>query len=132
MAAGSSRLDSKSGAADDTAFRQGSFGFVVQACFSRQVHLCHSLTGSHDLGIHNKTSDARALFILAQHSCKHLVMKEQSQIGKIVASSVFRPTRRLPPRRCAASAQVNVTVAIANWEGVGRKASARDNRKGLK
>jgi ribosomal protein S25 len=28
--------------------------------------------------------------------------------------------------------QVNVTVAIANWEGVGRKASARDNRKGLK
>jgi hypothetical protein len=28
--------------------------------------------------------------------------------------------------------QVNVTVAIANWEGIGRKASARDNRKGLK
>jgi hypothetical protein len=30
------------------------------------------------------------------------------------------------------SLQVNVTVAIANWEGIGRKASARDNRKGLK
>jgi hypothetical protein len=28
--------------------------------------------------------------------------------------------------------QVNVTVAIANWEGISRKASARDNRKGLK
>jgi hypothetical protein len=28
--------------------------------------------------------------------------------------------------------QVNVTVAIANWEGIGRKASARDNRKELK
>jgi hypothetical protein len=28
--------------------------------------------------------------------------------------------------------QVNVSVAIANWEGIGRKASARDNRKGLK
>jgi hypothetical protein len=25
-----------------------------------------------------------------------------------------------------------VTVAIANWEGISRKASARDNRKGLK
>jgi hypothetical protein len=30
------------------------------------------------------------------------------------------------------SGQVNVTVAIANWEGISRKASARDNRKGLK
>jgi hypothetical protein len=28
--------------------------------------------------------------------------------------------------------QVNVTVAMANWEGIGRRASARDNRKGLK
>jgi hypothetical protein len=28
--------------------------------------------------------------------------------------------------------QVNLTVAMANWEGIGRKASASDNRKGLK
>ena len=29
-------------------------------------------------------------------------------------------------------AQVNLTVVMANWEGTGRKASASDNRKGLK
>jgi hypothetical protein len=28
--------------------------------------------------------------------------------------------------------QVNLTVVIANWEGISRKASASDNRKGLK
>jgi hypothetical protein len=41
---------------------------------------------------------------------------------------LLRLNHRVP--RC--QLQVNVTVAIANWEGVSRKASARDNRKGLK
>jgi hypothetical protein len=33
------------------------------------------------------------------------------------------------PRHVFSRLQVNVTVAIANWEGVGRKASARDEMK---
>jgi hypothetical protein len=50
----------------------------------------------------------------------------------IYTDSAMYAMKLRKPSKNSKHFQVNVTVAIANWEGIGRKASARDNRKGLK
>jgi hypothetical protein len=97
--------------------------------------LCYLHTGSEREGTALKGSIS-ATWQYQQRIFKSIPIGESIHFGYLALPTSYSSIRIFEKHHFGDfgkyHSQVNVTVAIANWEGISRKASARDNRKGLK